>query len=175
MDKPQLNRLFVVVAIIAVVAVAVAACSSQPARAPGTTRPSASTDANKAINNANSPQGATAGDGTWADENVAVKPADPWSVMPEVNMKANSRFNLYNGGYATAAGDWILYNNPDDNGYLYRMNIHNQESVRLCTVLNVSNIVLNTDNYDLAYFAGCSDFGTNHKIYAYVTVKPGGT
>ena len=110
-----------------------------------------------------SPQGATAVDGTWADP-VSGRPADPWSVTPEVNTKATSRFNLYNGGYAAAAGDWILYNNPDDNGYLYRMNIHNKETALLCAVPNVSYIAVNGE---MAYFSSRSDFGTGHAIYAY--------
>ena len=76
------------------------------------------------------------------------------------NTKLASRFNLFSGGYAAAAGNWILFNNPDDNGYLYRMNANGSESTLLCAVPNVGEICVSGQ---MVYFSSL----WGNQIYSY--------
>ncbi|MCL2105453.1 MAG: DUF5050 domain-containing protein [Oscillospiraceae bacterium] len=80
------------------------------------------------------------------------------------NARISSRFNLFNNGLAAAAGNWILYNNPNDNGFLYRMNADGSESTLLCAVSNARDIAVSGE---MVYFSSYTSYGVGQKICAY--------
>ena len=87
----------------------------------------------------------------------------PWS-NGIANEKLQSPFNLFNGGFAAAAGNWILFNNPDDNGYLYRMNKDGSEVTLLCAAQNVGSIWVSGQ---MVYFTSQEQYGINRQICSY--------
>ena len=90
---------------------------------------------------------------------------EPWYGTADANRENTARFNLFGGneGRVAAAGSYILYNNPADNGCLYIRSVDGTVDERL---VNVSNACYINADQEMVYFSSLP-MGEGGGIYSY--------